>query len=112
MIEQIIKDRDQLAQALRRNEHCFLQLLEHLPDGIVIQIKNKLVFVNATAARWFGLINQIEALPEKSLLDFLHPADRSALRQPSSSRTFSSTIPPSGLLPVLSRKKRRSRTSC
>ncbi|HEX8794449.1 MAG TPA: ATP-binding protein [Polyangiaceae bacterium] len=64
--------------ALRSSRHELQQLLEHLPDGVVIHRGGVICWSNAALARIFGLRRAEEAIG-RQLLDFVPVEDREAL---------------------------------
>lgn len=69
---QDISDRKRMELALRDSEETFRQLVEHSPDGIFIQLEEKLEYLNPEALRMFGARSEKE-LRGTSIFGRFHP---------------------------------------
>jgi PAS domain S-box-containing protein len=67
-----ITERKRTEQARRRSEARYQQLVELLPDGVVIHRNSQILFANATVARLVGAANPTELIG-RSISDFIHP---------------------------------------
>ena len=67
-----ITKRIQAEQALRESEEKYRKITELSPDGIAIEVDNKIVFVNTAGARILGAENP-EQLIGTSVTDIVHP---------------------------------------
>ncbi|MEW5800990.1 MAG: diguanylate cyclase [bacterium] len=76
--QQLIKERQQMIQALQESEEHYRQLVELSPDGIAVHDEGKFIFINPGGAKLLGSSNSEELLG-KSLLSFAHPACREVL---------------------------------
>jgi diguanylate cyclase (GGDEF)-like protein/PAS domain S-box-containing protein len=70
--QQLIKERNQMQEAMLESEERYRRLVELSPDGIAIHVDNLLVFINAAGARLLGA-SHTDQLIGKSLLDIVHP---------------------------------------
>jgi two-component system cell cycle sensor histidine kinase/response regulator CckA len=61
-------------RALRESEERYRELVSNLPNGVLVHKKGRVVFVNAYILSVIGCT--LEELLGKSVLDFVHPADR------------------------------------
>lgn len=59
---------------------AFEQLFDRLPDAVMINHENDIVFANAAAADLYGA-DDAEDLIGKSILEFIHPEDRETIQQ-------------------------------
>ena len=59
-------------RALRETEARYRQLLELLPDAVIVQAEGTILFTNPAAARLLGLRSE-EAFTGRRLEDFVHP---------------------------------------
>ncbi len=66
------------ARALRESEERYRKLVELVPDGVLIHVGGRVVFVNEAAVRLFGEPAR-EALLDRSVLDLVHPSSRDAV---------------------------------
>jgi PAS domain S-box-containing protein len=61
-------------RALFESEERYRELVSHMPNGVLVQKKGRIVFVNAYILSITGYT--LDELVGKSVLDFVHPADR------------------------------------
>jgi PAS domain S-box-containing protein len=66
-------------QALAQSEASFRALLDGMPDGVAIHRNGVMAYANAELARMTGH-DRAEELVGRSLLDFVHPDERDAVR--------------------------------
>lgn len=67
-------------QALREAEERYRNLIEFLPDAVLVSDGDRIVFANPAAARLVGA-SRSEDLVGRSLLEFFHPDYQSAVGQ-------------------------------
>lgn len=70
--QQLIKEREQMFTKIQESEERYRKLVELSPDGIVIHIGGKCVFVNPAGIMLSGASGP-EQLLGKSIMDFIHP---------------------------------------
>ena len=75
-----ISERKAIERQLQLSEERYRQLIDKLPNGIVIHVDGKIVFANPAVARLLGA-DRPEQLLGMPALDILHPDDRAAAVQ-------------------------------
>jgi len=70
--QQVMKERQLMAEAMRESEERYRLLVDLSPDGIAVHTGGKFVFINPTGARFLGA-SSIEQLIGKPYLDVIHP---------------------------------------
>ena len=70
--QQLIKERNQMQEAMLESEERYRRLVELSPDGIAIHVDGKLVFINPAGAQLLGA-SHADQLIGKTLLDIVHP---------------------------------------
>lgn len=68
-----ISGRRQAEEALHKSENKYRQLIEDLPEGLMIQRDDRIIFANKTVQKLLGAQDE-GALLGKSIYDFIHPA--------------------------------------
>ena len=67
--------RKQVEEALRESEERYRQLMETLPDGVIVHSQGRIVFANPASARIGGTASPAELIG-KPVIEFVHPDDR------------------------------------
>lgn len=70
--QQLIKERNQMQEAMLESEERYRRLVELSPDGITIHVEGRLVFINPAGARLLGA-SHADQLIGKSVFDIVHP---------------------------------------
>jgi PAS domain S-box-containing protein len=70
--QQLIKERNQMQEAMLESEERYRRLVELSPDGITIHIDGRLVFINPARSRLLGA-SHADQLIGKSVFDIVHP---------------------------------------
>jgi PAS domain S-box-containing protein len=66
-------------RALQESEERYRELVSHMPNGVLVYKKGRIVFANAYI---LSIIEcTLDELIGKSVLDFVHPADREIVRK-------------------------------
>ncbi len=73
--QQLIKERNQMQEAVRESEERYRSLVELAPDGIILHAGGTLLFANPAAARLLGA-ERPEDLVGRPVLEFVHPEFR------------------------------------
>ncbi len=69
--QQLIKERNQMQEALLESEERYRRLVELSPDGIAIHVNGRIVFINPAGAQLLGA-SHADQLIGKSVLDIVH----------------------------------------
>ncbi len=75
-----VTDRKQTAEALRESEAKYRTLIEASPDGVFVQVGDKIQFANSAMSRMVGAESP-EALQGTRALDLVHPDYHEAISQ-------------------------------
>ncbi len=70
--QQLIREREQMHEAVRESEERYRKLVELSPDGIAIHMEGRFVFMNPAGTEILGAAGS-EELIGRTLLDFVHP---------------------------------------
>jgi diguanylate cyclase (GGDEF)-like protein/PAS domain S-box-containing protein len=70
--QQLIRERNQMQGAVRESEERYRRLVELSPDGIVVHMKGRFVFLNPAGARLLGAATP-DQLVGTSLCEVVHP---------------------------------------
>jgi diguanylate cyclase (GGDEF)-like protein/PAS domain S-box-containing protein len=70
--QQLIRERNQMQEAMLESEERYRRLVELSPDGIAIHVDGRLVFINPAAAHLLGAPHA-DRLVGMSVLDMVHP---------------------------------------
>lgn len=70
-----ISDRKQAEDALRESEEKYRQMVNHLPDAIIVHQEGTIVFANSAAFNLLGASSSSQVLG-KSAFSFVHPESR------------------------------------
>jgi len=70
--QHILRERQQMSDAVRESEERYRLLVELSPDGIAVHANGKFVFINRTGARILGA-NTPEQLMGMPVFDIIHP---------------------------------------
>ncbi len=66
-------------RALKESEERYYELVSHMPNGVLVHKKGRIVFVNAYILSWLG--KTLEGMIGKSVLDLVHPDDRETVEK-------------------------------
>ena len=69
--QQLIKERNQMQEAMRESEERYRLLVELSPDGIGIHVDGKFVFINPAGARLLGALSPGQLIG-MTMLDIVH----------------------------------------
>ncbi|MFH1114903.1 MAG: PAS domain S-box protein [Pseudomonadota bacterium] len=75
-----VTDRKRVEEALRQSEAKYRTLIESLPDGVFVQVEDRIAFANSAMANLFGAESP-DALQGTRVLDLVHPLHRDAIRE-------------------------------
>jgi diguanylate cyclase (GGDEF)-like protein/PAS domain S-box-containing protein len=75
----LIKERNQMQQAVRESEERYRLLVELSPDGISLHVEGKFVFINPAGARLLGASHPDQIIG-MSTLDVVHPDFRETVK--------------------------------
>jgi len=70
--QQLIKERNQMQEAMLESEERYRRLVELSPDGITIHVDGRLVFINPAGACLLGA-SHADQLIGRSVFDIVHP---------------------------------------
>jgi diguanylate cyclase (GGDEF)-like protein/PAS domain S-box-containing protein len=70
--QQLIKERNQMQEAMQESEERYRRLVELSPDGIAIHVDGRIVFINPAGAHLLGASNA-DQLIGMSVFDLVHP---------------------------------------
>jgi len=70
--QELIKERQQMTEAIQESEERYRRLVELSPDGIAIHTDGKFIFMNPSGARIFGA-RKPDELIGKPIVDIIHP---------------------------------------
>lgn len=75
-----VLNRLRLESQLKESEQNYKTLIDHSPDGIFVQVGERVVFANEAMARLLGLVSP-EMLVGERVLDFVDPECRDVVRE-------------------------------
>ena len=78
-------------EALQESEEKYRSLVENSPNGIIIYVDDKIIFINNEGLRITGAKSK-EELMEKSVLDFIHPDSKISIIQRIKEKLLDNTI--------------------
>ena len=78
--QQLLRERNQMQQAVGESEERYRRLVELSPDGIAVHAEGRIVFVNPAGARLLGA-DRPERLIGTSVLDIVHPDFREIVQK-------------------------------
>jgi len=78
--QQEIAERRQAEEALRESEERYRGLVEQAPDMIGVLVGQRLVYLNQSGARLFG-VERPEQMLGKTTADYMHPDDLPVIRE-------------------------------
>ena len=70
--QQLIRERNQMQDAMLESEERYRRLVELSPDGIAVHVEGNLVFINPAGAHLLGA-SSADQLIGKALLEIVHP---------------------------------------
>jgi diguanylate cyclase (GGDEF)-like protein/PAS domain S-box-containing protein len=73
--QQLIKERNQMQEAMLESEERYRRLVELSPDGITIHVDGRLAFINPAGALLLGA-SHADQLIGKTVFDIVHPDSR------------------------------------
>lgn len=67
-----VTERKSASEKLKQSEQNYRQVIEHLPDAVVIHREGKFLFANPAALRLIG-VNSFDEVRDLPLMNFVHP---------------------------------------
>jgi two-component system sensor histidine kinase/response regulator len=75
-----VTERKRAEERIRESEESYRRLVEQSPDAILVHRRGTIVFANSACSELLGA-SSVEGIIGKQYLDFVHPADREAVKQ-------------------------------
>ncbi len=78
--QQLLRERQQMTEAMRENEERYRKLVEMSPEGIALHLNGTVTFINPSGARILGATGPKQVVG-KSLFDIVHPDLHEVVRE-------------------------------
>ncbi len=75
-----VTERKRAEERIRESEESYRRLVEQSPDAILVHRRGTIIFANSACSELLGA-SSVEEILGKQYLDFVHPADREAVKQ-------------------------------
>ncbi len=78
--QQLLRERQQMTEAMRENEERYRKLVEMSPEGIALHLNGMVTFINPSGARILGAPGPKQVVG-KSMFDIVHPELHEVVRE-------------------------------
>ncbi len=78
--QQLLRERQQMTEAMRENEERYRKLVEMSPEGIALHLNGTVTFINPSGARILGATGPKQVVG-KSMFDIVHPELHEVVRE-------------------------------